>query len=65
MHFVVSVLTEAWHIIFEASLYMLLGLVVAGLLKAFMDPNFVARNLGRGRVAPVFKAALLGLPLPL
>ncbi|MCF8032928.1 MAG: hypothetical protein K9K66_07945 [Desulfarculaceae bacterium] len=65
MDFVISVLGGAWHILSEASIYMLLGLLVAGLLKAFVDPNYVARHLGRGRVAPVFKAALLGLPLPL
>ena len=65
MHFIANFFTEAWHILSEASLYMLLGLVVAGLLKAFLHPDYVARHLGRGRAAPVFKAALLGLPLPL
>jgi len=65
MSFILSVLCEAWHILAEASLYMLLGLVVAGLLKAFLDPGYVARHLGKGRLWPVFKAALLGLPLPL
>ncbi len=65
MQFILSVLSEMWHILSEASIYMLLGLVVAGLLKAFLDPGYVARHLGKGRVLPVLKAALLGLPLPL
>ncbi|MBU4275911.1 MAG: SO_0444 family Cu/Zn efflux transporter [Proteobacteria bacterium] len=49
----------------EASIYIIFGLLVAGLLKAFLSPSFVSRNLGSGKVGPVFKAALLGLPLPL
>jgi len=65
MSFILSVLSEAWRILAEASIYMLLGLAVAGLLKAFLGPTYVARHLGQGRVLPVFKAALLGLPLPL
>jgi uncharacterized membrane protein YraQ (UPF0718 family) len=65
MDFILTVLGECWRLLAEASIYMLFGLLVAGLLKAFLDPNQVARHLGKGKVAPVFKAAVLGLPLPL
>jgi len=65
MNFILTVLDECWRLLAEASIYMLFGLLVAGLFKAFLNPNQVARHLGRGKVVPVFKAALLGLPLPL
>ncbi|MEW6219316.1 MAG: SO_0444 family Cu/Zn efflux transporter [Thermodesulfobacteriota bacterium] len=56
---------EAWHLWQDAALYVLFGLLVAGLLKVFLSTEFVASHLGRGRVRSVIKAALLGIPLPL
>ena len=46
-------------------MYIILGLVIAGILKSYLSASFVARHLGRGRFLPVLKAALLGIPLPL
>jgi hypothetical protein len=39
--------------------------MVAGLLKMFLSTDYVVRNLGEGRVMPVIKASLLGIPIPL
>ena len=58
-------LGAAWHLLEQSALYILLGLAIGGLLKVFLSADFVAAHLGRGRFAPVFKAALLGIPLPL
>lgn len=49
----------------EASVYILFGLMVGGLLKVFLSPAYVARHLGRGRYSSVFKAAFFGIPIPL
>ena len=65
MQIILDILAECWRLLAEASIYIIFGLLVAGLLKAFLSPSFVSRNLGTGKVGPVFKAALLGLPLPL
>ena len=59
------ILAESWHVLMDASLFILLGLLVAGLIRVFLNAAAVARHLGRGRILPVFKAALLGIPLPL
>lgn len=56
---------EAWHLFLDASIYVIFGLLVSGLLRVFLNPNTVARHLGRGRIASVFKAAILGIPIPL
>lgn len=56
---------ETWEVLLDASPYILLGLIVAGLIRAFVSDDFVRHHLGRGRVSSVFKAALVGVPLPL
>jgi len=65
MDFIFKVFLEAWHLLLDSSVYILFGLLIAGLLRVFMSPNSVATHLGKGRFSSVFKAALLGIPLPL
>ena len=54
MQYLVDFFAAGWHILEESSLYILLGLLVAGLLKVFLSPDFVAAHLGQGRVKSVF-----------
>lgn len=49
----------------EAAPWLMLGLVVAGLIKAFMNQDWLASQLGGNGVGSVLKAALIGTPLPL
>ena len=65
MNLIVQIFTASWRLLQEASIYVIFGLLVSGLLKVFLDPALVARHLGRGRFASVFKAAMIGIPIPL
>jgi len=65
VEWILSIFTETWHLLLDASVYILFGLLVSGLLRAFLSPQAVAHHLGRGRFASVFKAALIGIPIPL
>ena len=65
MNIVSSIFFEAWDLLLEASVYVIFGLLVSGLLRVFLSPNSVAHHFGKGRFASVFKAALLGIPIPL
>jgi uncharacterized membrane protein YraQ (UPF0718 family) len=65
MNLIVRIFTASWDLLLEASVYVLFGLLVSGLLKVFLNPDMVVRHLGRGRFASVFKAAILGIPIPL
>ncbi len=65
MDFITRIISEAWGLLAESSVYIIFGIVIGGLLKAFMSPGYVARHLGRGRFTSVIKAALLGIPIPL
>lgn len=65
MTFVTEAVSAAGELLLESSVYMLFGLLVSGCLRAFLHPDIVARHLGRGRFLPVFKASILGIPVPL
>lgn len=65
INFTDIVLKETFSLLLDASPYILFGILVAGLLKMFLSTDYIVRNLGSGRFKPVFKAALLGIPIPL
>ena len=48
----------------EASPWLLLGLVIAGLMKAWLPNKLLSKHLGQGTTA-ITKAAFIGAPLPL
>ncbi len=54
-----------WYLLQESAPYLLLGLGVAGLLRAFLPPDFLSRHLGKRSLGSTLKAALFGIPLPL
>ncbi len=65
MNLVLNILLQSWNILLESSAFILLGLIVSGLLRVFLNPGSVSRHLGQGRFKSVFKASLLGIPIPL
>ncbi len=60
-----DVSVSTFDILLDASLYLLIGFVVAGLLKAFVRADQIIRHIGEPTFSSVFKASLLGTPLPL
>ncbi len=60
-----EILMESWQILLDSSVYILVGILIAGLLKVMLNPNVIMKHLGKGRYSSVVKAALLGVPLPL
>lgn len=60
-----SILWACWEILLDAAPFILLGFFVAGLIKALLPEELVARHLGGNGSGSVFKAALFGIPLPL
>ncbi len=62
---ILTIIAESWALLLDASVYILFGILLSGILKAFLNPNAVARHLGTGRFSSVIKAALFGIPLPL
>ncbi|MDH3583262.1 MAG: SO_0444 family Cu/Zn efflux transporter [Phycisphaerae bacterium] len=56
---------NTWGVWLDAAPWLLFGLVVAGLLKAWFPAALINRWLGGRGIGPVFKAALIGTPVPL
>jgi HflK protein len=61
----VTFIRETWSIFKEASLFILFGFAVAGILNAFLSPALVFKHLGRKGFKSIFLASLFGIPLPL
>jgi len=63
--FVRQFILESWHILTDAAPYVIFGFFAAGLVRALMPEDAVAKHLGGRSTSSVIKAALFGIPLPL
>ena len=63
--FVHKLLQESWFILWSAAPYIVLGLLLGGVIKTGLNAATIRRHLGGSGIKPIFKAALLGVPLPL
>jgi len=62
---ITGILFECWDILKEAAPYVLFGFFAAGILKALIPEDLVAKHLGQNGTRSVLKASLFGIPLPL
>jgi HflK protein len=65
IEFPLQVAWQAWGILKEASVFLLLGFVLAGVLAVLVPGKVLLRFLGAGKVKSVLWAAAVGVPLPL
>lgn len=65
MNFIILILSESLIVLLESAPYMLLGFLLAGLLKGFVPETALKRHLAGSGAGPVLKAALIGVPIPL
>ncbi|MCO4782627.1 MAG: SO_0444 family Cu/Zn efflux transporter [Candidatus Cloacimonetes bacterium] len=52
-------------LVLDASPYLLMGFVIAGLIKALISEEFIQKLLGKNDVQTVALASLIGAPVPL
>ncbi len=62
---IISIILASWHLLLESAVYIIFGLIISGLLSTLVNPQAIAHHLGERRFKSVFKAALIGIPLPL
>ncbi len=65
MEILQKIVFATWDILLDSSFYILMGILIAGLLKVVLNPTMIFNHLGKGRFSSVIKAALFGVPLPL
>ena len=63
--FLLQVFWETWSIFKEASVFLLFGFALAGVIAVLIPARTLLRFLGRGKVKSVLWASALGIPLPL
>ena len=65
MEVVANLWTSFIDLALEMAPYLLLGFIIAGVIKVYLPQNFINRYMGRHNKNGVVNAALLGVPLPL
>ncbi len=65
MQIVADIIMETWNILLDSSIYILFGILIAGIMKTFLTTEQVFKHLGKGRHKSVLKAAFFGVPLPI
>lgn len=65
MHLVLDILHASWTLAAEMAPYLWLGFAVAGFLHVFWPLGTITRHLGGSSGWAVFKASIIGIPLPL
>jgi uncharacterized membrane protein YraQ (UPF0718 family) len=54
-----------WETLIDAAPFLILGLFIAGIIKAFLKDELIKKHLGEANTKSVFKSAFFGIPLPL
>ncbi len=54
-----------WALLNSIAVFILIGVIVAGIFKHFLPDSFIKKHLGQHNFIANIKAALLGIPLPL
>ncbi len=65
MEFLVDYIQEFWALTKEMAPWLLLGFLIAGVLKVYFPAQKIDQHLGKNNITSVIKAAFLGVPMPL
>lgn len=60
-----NLLTIFWELILESAPWLLLGYLLAGIIKQVLPSSWVEKQLSKKGVASIVKGAFIGAPLPL
>lgn len=60
-----AILASSWAVLLDAAPFVLLGLLVAALLKALVPDEFVSTHFGGNSLSSIIKASAFGVPIPL
>lgn len=63
--FLQSWIGHTWMMLVDSALLLFFGFFLSGLLRTFITPSAMQSLFGKSQVAQIFRASLLGIPLPL
>ena len=61
----IELLTNFWSLANDMAIYIIFGVLIAGVLKQIIPKDFVSKHLGSDNFSSVIKSSLFGIPLPL
>ena len=61
----IEFLTSFWLFANDMAIYIIFGVLIAGVLKQIIPKDFVSKHLGDDNFSSVIKSSLFGIPLPL
>ncbi|SHO81149.1 Transporter [hydrothermal vent metagenome] len=61
----IEFLTSFWLLANDMAIYIIFGVLIAGVLKQIIPKDFVSKHLGDDNFSSVIKSSLFGIPLPL
>ena len=65
MEYALNILKSSWQILLDASVFIIFGLLIAALIRAFISSESIVKYMGGRNIKSVLLAALFGVPLPL
>ena len=63
--FLFGVLLEIWGILEDASVFLLFGFLLAGMLGILVPGRLLTRLVGTGKIKSVLWGSVVGAPIPL
>ncbi|HEC79472.1 MAG TPA: hypothetical protein ENI34_10105 [candidate division WOR-3 bacterium] len=60
----IRIVVETWALLLVVSPWLLIGMLIAGFIHAFIGEEFIKHHLGGSGFIPVIKSTLFGIPLP-
>ena len=64
MHYIIDFFENLFILASAMSFYILIGLIMAGILKQFIADDFISKHLGKSSIKSVIKSTIFGIPLP-
>jgi uncharacterized membrane protein YraQ (UPF0718 family) len=65
MDYFLGIIESSWQILLDAGIFVLFGLLIAALIRAFISSETIVKYMGGRDIKSVLLAALFGVPLPL
>ena len=65
LNILISLIQQIWHTLDDASIYILFGVFLSGVIQMFVNQDKIVKYLGESKFKSVLLAALFGIPLPL
>ncbi len=62
---ILELLANFWLLLNSIAVFILIGVIIAGIFKLFIPDSFIKKHLGQHNFMANIKAAVLGIPLPL